>query len=209
MNSPADSQIYVIDDHPESLRFLEELLLSEGYSVSLHTSASTFLANYPDRGVGCVVTDFKLEGMDGLQLLQEIKQQEHRHPVIVLSAFVSIAEAVKIMRAGAYSLLQKPYDEQEFLAVVKEALEHSHLAENEFQIANDLKERFNGLTPIEILVLEKMISGVPTKAIAADLDISTRTVDRRRTTIFEKLKARSLAELVMMYVEWSQSDSAI
>ncbi len=205
MDSPAESQIYIIDDHEESRNSLRDILVSDGYHVKTYADPQDFFASTPANVSGCLITDYKLKEMDGLQVVKQVKRHQYALPVIVVSAYATIAEVVAIMRAGAHSLLQKPCSDQEILTVLKEALESQQLVVNQQQQFQRLKQRFESLAEDEIHILECMISGQPTKAIAVSLDISTRTVDRRRTAIFEKLQAKSLAELAKMYIEWVQT----
>lgn len=205
MNSPAESRIYIIDDHEDSRNSLRDILVSYGYRVQTYADPQDFFASTPANVSGCLITDYKLKETDGLQVVKQARRHKPALPVIVVSAHATIAEVVAIMRAGAHSLLQKPCSAQEILAVLREALESQQLVVNQQQQFQQLKQRFESLAEDELHILECMISGQPTKAIAVSLDISTRTVDRRRTAIFEKLQARSLAELAKMYIEWAQA----
>lgn len=197
-------RLFVIDDHQEARESLQALLSAHGYDVQIFADAETFFNHYPQHDHSCVITDLKMMGMDGLEVVRKIKLQQVVFPVIVVSAFATVAEAVQIMKAGADTLIQKPYSDIEILEAVEEALNRTPAT-----VDDDLTKRFQTLTDEEMLVLEKVIAGQPTKAIAYSMGVSSRTVDRRRLSIFEKLEAKSLAELAMMYVEWSRDQGHI
>jgi len=198
--------IYVIDDHLEARESLEALLAAYGFLVETFSDAEDFFENYPHGVFGCVVTDLRMSNMDGYEVVQTIKRQKFPLPVIVVSAFATVAEAVKIMRAGADTLLQKPYEDTEILDAIRDSLEEFEQRQARSEQKLDINARFRTLSEDELEVLRRMISGLPSKAIAHQMDISPRTVDRRRTAVFEKLEAKSLAELAMIYVEWSRSN---
>ncbi|WP_237225760.1 response regulator transcription factor [Rubinisphaera sp. JC750] len=198
--------IYVIDDHHEARESLQALLGVHGFLVETFPAAEPFFDNYPHGVFGCVITDLRMDNMDGYEVVQRMKDERYPLPVIVVSAFATVSEAVKIMRAGADTLIQKPYDDTEILEAIQESLEQFEKRKANHAQKNDLNARFRSLSDEELEVLESMIAGLPSKAIAHQMDLSPRTVDRRRTAVFEKLEAKSLAELAMIYVEWSKEN---
>jgi two-component system response regulator FixJ len=199
--------LHVIDDHKEARESLQALLIAHGYRVHIYPNAEEFFAAYPQEPNGCVITDLKMYGIDGLQVVQMIKQHQKPMPVIVVSAFATVGEAVQIMKSGADTLIQKPYDDSEILQAVSESLQRIKAVNLRQTEISELNERFESLTSEELHVLERMTAGQPTKAIAYELDLSSRTVDRRRMSIFEKLQAKSLAELAMLFIEWTRLNS--
>lgn len=196
--------LHVIDDHKEARESLQALLGAHGYRVQIYPNAEEFFAAYPQEPYGCVITDLKMYGIDGLQVVQMIKQHRLPMPVIVVSAFATVGEAVQIMKAGADTLIQKPYDDAEILQAVRESLGRLEKSSQRQTELSELTQRFNALTAEELNILERMTAGQPTKAIAYEMDLSSRTVDRRRMSIFEKLQAKSLAELAMLFIEWTR-----
>lgn len=208
MNTSTARYIDIIDDHQDAREALVALLSAHGFKhLRSFSSGQDYIEQGSAQEAECIITDLRMSGKDGYEVLTEVKQLQPHLPVIVVSAFATVGEAVKIMKAGADTLIQKPYQDTEILQALDESLtEMSEQARKQEELTG-LQQRFQSLTEEEVTILEKMIAGLPTKSIAYQLDLSTRTVDRRRTAIHEKLGAKSLAELAMMFVAWQQADS--
>ena len=161
-------------------------------------SAAEFLASYEPSQRGCLVVDVRMTGMTGLELQQELSVRGYRIPVIVITGFADVPTAVRAMRAGAVTFLEKPCSDKELWASIETALQWEARSRQQRTQREDVVARRATLTPAEVQVLDRLIAGKANKAIAAELDLGLRTVELRRATIMKKMDANSLAELVRM-----------
>lgn len=202
--------IDVIHHEAAERQSLMELLATHGYTMLRgYENGQEYLDRESWKQSQCVITDRGPSEGDGHRFLREVKLHWSALPVIVLSGSITVGEAVAIMKAGANTILQAPFRDLELLTAIAECLaqvQNREQARKQDQAA-DLHRRFRSLTGEEMAILEMMIAGQPTKTIAYQLDLSTRTVDRRRTTIHEKLQSKSLADLALMFIEWSRTDN--
>jgi FixJ family two-component response regulator len=200
--------VFVVDDDPAGREALCELLRSQGRTCETFASAHEFLSRYDRARCGCVITDYKMPGMNGIELQADLAQRGSNLPVIVVSGFADVPVAVRAMQRGAVTLLQKPYDRDELLAAVDTAL---GLAVQRWQkIARDsqVATRLAALSPDEHRVMQMLVDGRPNKAIARELDIGLRTVERRRQQILEKVGVGSLPELAALIASHAKAEAA-
>jgi two-component system response regulator FixJ len=196
---PDNSTVYVVDDDQAVLSALSLLLMAEGYAVRAHESARKFLDMIQQDNCGCLVTDVRMPGMSGLDLLAEMKERRVSMPVIVITAHGDIPLAIAAMKRGATHFFEKPFDNDALLDSIRAALarreesEPAHDAEIQM-----IKERFATLSKREKDVLAGLLNGQPNKKIAYELGISARTVEVHRANMMKKTQATSLAELVRM-----------
>ena len=200
----SQATIYIIDDHEDGREALQALLSVHGYRTESFSDAAQFLQMANRTETGCVITDFRMEEINGLELLTQLKKEKSVLPVILVSAYATVPEAVQIMQQGALTLIQKPYSEQQILDAVELALKINARQLLERGHQTELQEQFLTLSEEELQILELLVSGTTSKEIALRLDISSRTIDRRKQAIFTKLNVDSIAELTMLYIEWSQ-----
>jgi len=189
--------VHVIDDDDgvrESLRFLLE---SAGLTVHAHASAEAFLAADLDPA-GCVLTDIRLPGMDGMELLRRLPAQGVRLPVIVMTGHADVPLAVQAMKAGAIDFLEKPFSEEALIAAVERAQEASRRISDSTAQAQQAHARLATLTRRERQVFDLLVQGLANKAIARALDASPRTIEVHRGRVMEKLSAHSLPDLVRL-----------
>jgi FixJ family two-component response regulator len=197
---PKLNQAYVIDDDEVARRALSEILLAAGIESRLYENAQDFLDDVDDLAPGCIVSDFRMPGLDGLDLLRLLKAKGDPHPVILISGYADIALAVDALKAGAADFLQKPFTDEVVLAAVRKALdEAADCALRTVAIARRQKV-FATLSPREREVLNRVLSGDTSKVIARALGISPRTVEVYRAQLMQKVGARSLPELVWMAI---------
>mgnify|MGYP001617888357 FL=1 len=192
--------VHVIDDDVAVRQSMAFLLSTAGYAVRVHESAIAFLQALPDSEDGCVVTDIRMPGMDGLELQGHLKSMKVGLPVIVITGHGDIALAVQAMKAGAIDFIEKPFDDDVLLAAIRSALARSlHNVEREAQFA-EIGRRLQSLSDRERDVLEGLVAGKPNKIIAHDLGISARTVEVYRANVMTKMRADSLSDLVRMAI---------
>ena len=193
--------VHVVDDDDAVRRALAMLFRSAGIPVETHPSGSAFLEVLPSLGedtVGCVLTDVRMPGLDGLELLRRLKEGGFGRPVVVMTAHGDVSTAVRAMKAGAVDFVEKPFDDEALLAAVEAAL-GSPQASGAAGVG-DAAERIAALSPREREVLGLLIAGKPNKLIARDLGLSPRTVEVHRARLLARLGVRSLAEAVRLAV---------
>jgi two-component system response regulator FixJ len=190
--------VHVIDDDVAVRMAMEMLLHSAGFCVATHPSGFAFLdalATVGEEGAGCVVTDMRMPGLDGLQLLHRLKQRRFRQPVIVMTAHGDISTAVKAMKAGAVDFVEKPFDDDVILAAIGAALKPAAA-----QRPGAAVSRISELSAREREVLDLLVAGKPNKLIADELGLSPRTVEVHRARLMTRLGVGSLAEAVRIAV---------
>lgn len=189
--------VHVIDDDASFRVALARLLKVAGYTVRTFASAAEFLAQLGDE-TGCVITDLRMPGMDGLELQQALKRGRNGLPVIFLSGVGDIPTSVRAMRQGAEDFLTKRAPKADLLAAVDRAIALDSRQRTEQARRYALRARFDTLVGRELIVLRHVVDGRLNKQIAADLGISERMVKLHRTAITTKLKVRSVAELTRL-----------
>lgn len=195
---PNSQVVHVIDDDVDVRQSLAFLLSTAGVAVRVHESAVAFLAALPNAQGGCIVTDVRMPGMDGLELQRRLRENKIELPVIVMTGHGDVALAVEAMKAGAADFIEKPFDDEVLLGAIRSALaRHTRDAENEERRA-DIRGRLDHLSEREREVLDGLVAGKPNKIIAYDLGISARTVEVYRANVMTKMQADSLSELVRM-----------
>jgi two-component system response regulator FixJ len=201
--------VYVVDDD-ESIRTLWRWLMeSNGISVQVFESATEFIGSYRDDGPGCLVLDLRLPGMTGLELQDHLRNKGILIPIVFVSGHGDIATAVSAIKAGAIDFMQKPFSYRDALAIVKKAIERDAHTREDVRRRALAAARLSSLTDRERQVLQCVIDGKANKVIAAELEISTKTVEFHRSKVMEKLAADSVAELVHIALQHSAySDSS-
>lgn len=186
--------VYIIDDDEAVRRSVSFLLKHAGYqTISLETGEA-FLKEYKNNPRGCVLLDIAMPGMDGLEVQQEMIREGIDMPVIILTGHGDVELAVRAMRAGAVSFIEKPYDKEDLLTALDEGFERIENSDRKQMASAEAKVRLACLTGRERDVLDGLMAGYPNKTIAYDLGISPRTVEIYRANMMEKLRVRSLAE---------------
>jgi FixJ family two-component response regulator len=166
-----------------------------------HESAEDFLAAYARSQGGCLISAIQLPGMSGLDLMNAMIHDGVRLPTIIITAFADVRLAVRVMHAGAVTLLEKPYRNQELWEAIREALAvDSRIRQQEARLAH-AQDQLSSLTRDEKRVLERILAGRTNKVIAQELSMRLRTVEARRHALMVKLQANSLAELIQTVTE--------
>jgi two-component system, LuxR family, response regulator FixJ len=193
--------VFVVDDDERARKSVCALVRSLGLKAEASSSAEEFLAGDIAACPGCVVTDLRMAGMSGLDLQDRLIERGVRLPVIVLTAYPKTRSTVRAMKAGAVTILEKPYDEEELWDAIRRALAQEAAGRAEAQRCHDIQRRAALLTPAEREVMNFIVQGKPNKAIARQLNVSIRTIEGRRHEIFTKMEVDSVAELVRLAIE--------
>ncbi len=195
---PNSSVVHVIDDDEALRESLAFLLGTAHLAVRTYESATMFLDALSRAEPGCVITDVRMPGISGVELLRRLKSLEAGFPVIVITGHGDVPLAVEAMKLGAVDFLEKPFEDDALIAAVQSALgRHQHDARRAAEQA-ETNERIANLSARERQVLEGLVAGNPNKTIAFDLGISPRTVEIYRANVMTKMKATSLSDLVRM-----------
>ena len=198
MNNP-NQTVFIVDDDPSVRKGLGRLFRSTGYNVETSGSAQEFLDMATDcLGPACLVLDVKMPGLNGLDLQQELHKREYAMPVVFITGHGDIPMSVKAMKRGAIDFLSKPFDEEDLLTAVQEALKKDIANRSGMNERQDILQRVKSLTPREYEILTYVITGMLNKQIAYDLEISEKTVKVHRGRVMEKLGIASVAELVRL-----------
>lgn len=189
----AQPVVNVIDDQDAVRNALAEMLRVFGYSVRTFESADAFLAGLTGEEAGCIVADVRMPGTDGIELVRELNRRNSTLPVVLISGHADVPMAVAAIKAGAEDFIEKPVDDVALLAAINRSLARAFQRQ---QSLGELQRQFERLTAREVEVMDLVVQGYTSQAIAAKLDISTRTVESYRVQIMDKMKAPSVAVLV-------------
>jgi two-component system, LuxR family, response regulator FixJ len=188
--------IFVVDDEASVRQALTEMLSVFGYNVEAHQTAEGLLQSLDPRQVGCIVADVRMPGMDGIALVHELSRKNIVIPVVVFSGHADIAMAVAAIKAGAEDFIEKPIDDSKLVAAINRGLARRFEAQQQQESIQDLRARFERLTPREVQVFDLVVEGHTSASIGNMLKISARTVESYRVQIMEKMSAASIAVLV-------------
>jgi two-component system response regulator FixJ len=193
-----DAVVHLIDDDDAVRQALAFMLTASGFAVRTYESGLAFLDAIPKLQPGCIVTDVRMPGMDGLALQRELKARHVGLPVIVMTGHGDVPLAVEAMKAGAVDFIEKPFNDSNLLSAIRIAVDlHARNAPRESEYAT-IRRKLETLSVREREVLEGLVAGNPNKTIAYDLKISARTVEVHRANLMVKMGAASLSELVRM-----------
>jgi two-component system response regulator FixJ len=195
----ADRLVHVIDDDEAMRDSICFLLETYGFAVRAYDSAVAFLAAVPEGVDGCVVTDIRMPGMTGMELVDELRRRDAIAPVVMITGHGDVPLAVQAMKAGVADFIEKPFDDDALVRAIEAALA-SPVAGADRPAGRETRERLDSLSQRERQVLDGLVAGKPNKIIAYDLGISPRTVEVYRANVMEKMGAGSLSELVRMTV---------
>jgi len=191
-------RVYVIDDDAAMRDSLNFLLDAANFEVTLFDSAMKFLDALAGLDFGCVVSDVRMPGIDGIKLLQRMKALNSRFPIVIITGHGYVPLAVEAMKLGAVDFLEKPFEDDRLIGMIDAAIRQGEPAAKDEAVTRDLVARIASLSPRERQVMEGLIAGLSNKLIARDCDISPRTIEVYRANVMTKMQANSLSELVRL-----------
>jgi two-component system, LuxR family, response regulator FixJ len=195
---PSKGKVYVIDDDEAMRDSLDFLLESAGFDVVLFENAQSFLDALPNLALGCVVSDVRMPGIDGIELLKRMKALHGPYPVIIMTGHGDVPLAVEAMKLGAVDFLEKPFEDDRLITMIETAIRQAEPAAKSETLTQDIVARIATLSPRERQVMNGLIAGLSNKLIARDYDISPRTIEVYRANVMTKMQASSLSELVRL-----------
>jgi len=195
-------RIALIDDDAAVLDSLRLYLLRQNLDTSCFSSAEDFLSSLDNAArFDCVVSDVRMPGMSGLDLLDRLAVWRVRSPVILITGQGDVDMAVKAMKAGAFDFVEKPFDETHLLESIRNSLERNRKQARDTAEMDELRSKFGALSGRQRQVMELAANGLSSKEIARQLEISAKTVENHRAWVMERIGARNLAELVRMAIK--------
>jgi two-component system response regulator FixJ len=197
---PTEVIVHVIDDDEAMRESLAFLFKSAKVKAEVYDGAAAFLDRLPHLSGGCVITDVRMPGMSGIELLKHLRGRKLAMPVIVITGHGDIPLAVEAMKWGASEFLEKPFDDDLLLAAVRSALADQASDQETTAQRQAIEQRLAKLSTRERQVLDGLIAGHANKTIAYDLGISPRTIEIYRANVMTKMEAQSLSELVRMAI---------
>jgi FixJ family two-component response regulator len=201
MSASPDPTAYVVDDD-ESMRTLWQWLMqSRGIAARAYATAAAFMEGYRDEGPACLVLDLQLPDMSGLELQSRLREMRIEIPIVFVTGHGDVPAAVSALKGGAVDFIEKPFDYREAVRTVERAFERDRENRDRRLRRAAVEARVALLTDREREVMTRMVEGRANKAIAAELEISVKTVEVHRAKVMEKLAANSVAELVQLMLQ--------
>ena len=191
-------KVYVIDDDEAMRDSLDFLLGAADFDVTLFESAQHFLDALPGVDFGCVVSDVRMPGIDGIELLKRMKASRSPFPVLIMTGHGDVPLAVEAMKLGAVDFLEKPFEDDRLIGMIDIALKQAGAGARSEAATLDITARVSSLSPRERQVMEGLVAGLSNKLIAREYDISPRTIEVYRANVMTKMQASSLSELVRL-----------
>ncbi len=201
----ASAKVFLIDDQESVRSALGEMLGVYGFDVETFASATAFLGSHAAAGAGCIVSDVRMPGMDGIELVRECQRRGLGMPVVLISGHADVPMAVAAIKAGAEDMIEKPIDDAQLVAAINRGLARNLERRNQLASVEALSGRFEQLTQREAEVFDLVVEGLTSPAIATRLGISTRTVESYRAKVMDKMQADSVAALVRQAVQLGRS----
>lgn len=194
----SDPIVYVIDDDDAARHSLEFLLDCADIRVRSFPSADAFLSSAPPLDGACIVTDVRMSGTNGMELVDALRSRGATVPVIVITGHADVPLAIQAMKAGVSDFIEKPFDDDAMLNAIRQALAVQAGNEDAMAERQAISDRIKSLSGREREVMDGLVAGKANKAIAFDLAISVRTVEVYRANAMMKMQAKTLSDLVRM-----------
>ena len=194
----SEPMVFIVDDDASVRKSLERLVRSVGLRGETFASAPEFLQRAAADGPSCLVLDVRMPGVSGLVLQERLAAVGHRIPIIIITGHGDITMSVRAMKAGAVDFLPKPFNDQDLLESIQEAIARDRQARQEWAALQDIQRRVALLTPRERDVLALVAAGWLNKQIAQELGLSEKTVKAHRAQVMQKMQVSSVAQLVLL-----------
>lgn len=198
------ARVLVVDDDQSVLTVMGQLLTAHGFNAETFSSPRELLKTVRPSDVGCVVTDLEMPQVNGLEVQSELIAQDSCMAVIVVTAHADVPRTIQIMSQGAVTLLEKPFKSQQLVNAVGKAVELSKRMFQRRSMIREAKTKIGALSEEELQVMKLAATGMPNKAISLQLDLSPRTIDRRRQSALTKLDVASVADFAVMFASSQQ-----
>jgi two-component system response regulator FixJ len=195
---PNKGTVYVIDDDEAMRDSLNFLLESADFNVTLFETAQNFLDVLPSLEFGCVISDVRMPGIDGIEMLKRMKAGQSTFPILIMTGHGDVPLAVEAMKLGAVDFLEKPFEDDRLIGMIDAAIRQAEPAAKSEAITHEIAARVATLSPRERQVMDGLIAGLSNKLIAREYDISPRTIEVYRANVMTKMQANSLSELVRL-----------
>ena len=196
--SDSQEKVFIVDDDSAVRDSLCLLLKSVKIASQPFASGDEFLDAYDPEWKGCVLLDIRMPRISGMEVQKRLIEKNCTLPVIFITGHGDIPMAVEAMHLGAHDFVQKPFHDEELLDRIQQALMSQRQQQDELSLKRSIKKNYDQLTPREREVMSDVVRGHANKVIAIDLGLSQRTVEIHRARVMEKMRARSLAELVRL-----------
>ncbi|MGU7773676.1 response regulator transcription factor [Burkholderia sp. MR1-5-21] len=197
--TPADETIvYLVDDDAAVRDALALLIRSIGLKARTYGDPAAFLAQITGDEIGCLVLDIRMPALNGFAVQERLNAMGCSLPIILITGHGDVAQCRRAFRAGAVDFLTKPIDETALIESLQAAIHRGQEQRGMRQQINDARARMSRLTPRERTVFDLVCDGLQNKVIADRLHLSQRTVEAYRASMFEKLGAGSVADLVRL-----------
>lgn len=196
--SQNESTVFIVDDDQSVRDALQLLMQSIGLPVETYESGQTYLKQFDPNRAGCLVLDVRMRGMSGLALQEHLSKLPLSPPIIIITGHGDIAMAVRAVQSGASDFIEKPFNDQTLLESIHRALEQDAKKRGQAMHHEEITQRLVQLTQREREILEQVVAGKRNKVIALELNITQSTVEAHRSRVMDKMKAKSLSDLMRM-----------
>lgn len=193
--------VYLLEDDSAVRESIQWLLEKHGIEVRAFANPRDFLEAYDENWVGCLILDLALPEMNGLEVYRKLLDRGTQLPFIVITGHGEIPDATQAMKLGAIDFLEKPYESDRLVALVRQALRLSERRHQAKAMRRVTQDQIDSLTPRELQIMDLMVEGLMTKQIARRLDISIKTVEAHRSSILKKMKVESVVQLVRVVTQ--------
>ncbi len=201
----SEPTVFIVDDDEAPRDSVAAVVESLGIASRQFRSAEEFLNEGCRGAAGCLVTDLRMPGMSGLELQEWLTTHEVHLPVILITAFADVPLAVRAMKSGAVTVLEKPCSSHALGRAIREARKQDSENRQQRTRQSEVRAQLVGFGESDRQLIDLIVAGIPNKAIAQKLDMGLRTVERRRRHIFQALQIETAAQLASLVSEAEQS----